>query len=195
MLFAMYSEKGDIMDKTNEYLNPNDCDYFCIPKDNNVYKFDKNTIKVYNVNGWKTLSPSEVLKLTLNNENFQPLIIKEIEKDCIKDLISKNLTWIIYNSKSDLYVLSDKPNSDCNTYVRESETSKYSFIKCKDVYVYLPTLLSVMEQVSNSVNCMLIKKENYELLKNIVEHSIYNKTTRERLIRFIQDIENKDIVL
>ena len=63
------------------------------------------------------------------------------------------------------------------------------------MYVYLPTLLSVIEQVSNSVNSASIKKENCELLKDIVEHSIYNKITKERLIQFVQDIENKDMVL
>lgn len=183
------------MNRLNECLKCNDCDYFSVPTDNHVYKMDMNTIKVYDVQGWKTLSPSSTLNLILNNENFQPLIIKQVEKDCIKDLISKNLTWIIYDSDSDMYILSDKPNSDYSTYVREDGINKYSFIKCKDVYVYLPTLLSVIEQVSNSVNSASIKKENYELLKDIVEHSIYNKTTKERLIQFVQDIENKDTAL
>lgn len=184
------------MNRLNECLKCNDCDYFSIPTDNHVYKIDMNTIKVYDVQGWKTLSPSSTLNLILNNENFQPLIIKQVEKDCIKDLISKNLTWIIYDSDSDIYILSDKPNSDCSTYVRENGINKYSFIKCKDVYVYLPTLLNVIEQIENAVGRMSIKKENCELLRNIIEqHSMYNKITKERLIQFIRDIENKDIAL
>ena len=195
MLFVMYSERGDNMNRINECLGLNDCNYFCVPEDNHVYKIDKETIKMYNIYGWQTMSASAILNLILNNENFQPLIIKQVEKDCIKDLISKNLTWITYDSKSNIYILSDKPNSDFKTYARESEINKYNFVKCKDVYVYLPTLLSVIEQVSNSVNCTSIKKENCELLKDIVEHSIYNKTTKERLIQFVQDIENKDTAL
>ena len=195
MLFVMYSERGDNMNRINECLGLNDCNYFCVPEDNHVYKIVKETIKMYNIYGWQTMSASAILNLILNNENFQPLIIKQVEKDCIKDLISKDLTWITYDSKSNIYILSDKPNSDFKTYARESEINKYNFIKCKDVYVYLPTLLSVIEQVSNSVNSASIKKENCELLKDIVEHSIYNKITKERLIQFVQDIENKDMVL
>ena len=56
-------------------------------EDKDYYKIDMNTIKVYDVQGWKTLSPSSTLNLILNNENFQPLIIKQVEKEIKRNKI------------------------------------------------------------------------------------------------------------